>query len=56
MNQFRGIILLAAGVFALYQGWRVHTGRQALWAYGLGVLAIAVGLWRLIRKPDQRLM
>lgn len=56
MNQFRGIILLAAGGFALYQGWRVHTGRQALWAYGLGVLAIAVGLWRLMRKPDQRLM
>ena len=52
MNHFRGIMLLAAGVFALYEGWRIHTGNRALWAYGLGVLAIAVGLWRLIRNPD----
>jgi len=49
-------MLLAAGVFALYQGWRVHTGYQALWAYGLGVLAVAVGLWRLFRNPDRPLM
>jgi hypothetical protein len=56
MTQFRGIMLLAAGGFALYQGWRIHSGRQALWAYGLGVLAVAVGLWRLIRNPDQPLM
>jgi len=52
MTHLRGIMLLAAGGFALYQGWRVHTGMQALWAYGLGVLAIAVGLWRLFRNPD----
>jgi len=56
MNHLRGGLLLAAGGFALYQGWRIHTGRQALWAYGLGVLAVAVGLWRLIRNPDQPLM
>ena len=52
MNQFRGIMLLAAGGFALYEGWKIHSGRQALWAYGLGVLAVAVGLWRLLRNPD----
>ena len=52
MNHFRGIMLLAAGSFALYEGWRIHSGNRALWAYGLGVLAIAVGLWRLIRNPD----
>jgi uncharacterized membrane protein HdeD (DUF308 family) len=56
MTHFRGIMLLAAGIFALYEGWRIHTGRQALWAYGLGVLAVAVGLWRLIRNPDRPLM
>ena len=55
MNQFRGVMLLAAGGFALYQGWRIHSGRQALWAYGLGVLAVAVGLWRLLRNPDRPL-
>jgi uncharacterized membrane protein HdeD (DUF308 family) len=49
MNRFRGILLLAAGSFALYHGWRVHSARQALWAYGLGVLAIALGIWRLTR-------
>jgi len=27
----------------------VHSARQALWAYGLGVLAIALGIWRLTR-------
>jgi hypothetical protein len=56
MNHLRGVMLLAAGCFALYEGWKIHSGRQALWAYGLGVLAVAVGLWRLIRNPDQPLM
>jgi hypothetical protein len=55
MNHFRGIMLLVAGAFALYQGWRIHTGNHALWAYGLGVLAVAVGVWRLTRQPDRRL-
>jgi hypothetical protein len=45
-------MLLAAGGFALYEGWKIHSGRQALWAYGLGVLGVAVGLWRLLRNPD----
>jgi hypothetical protein len=56
MNHFRGIILLAAGGFALYQGWKIHTGKQALWAFGLGVLAIAVDIWRLTRNPDRPLV
>jgi cytochrome c-type biogenesis protein CcmH/NrfF len=55
MNQFRGVMLLCAGAFALYEGWKLHTGVHALWAYGLGVLAIGVGLWRLLRKEPPRL-
>ena len=55
MNQVRGILLLAAGGFALYQGWRIHTGSAALWAYVLGVVAVALGLWRITRKPPQPL-
>ena len=55
MNHFRGIMLLVAGGFALYQGWRIHTGNHALWAYGLGVLAVAVGVWRLTRREDRPL-
>jgi uncharacterized membrane protein HdeD (DUF308 family) len=53
MDYLRGIILLAAGCVALYSGWKVHTGHHALWSYGLGILAIAVGIWRLVRKPDR---
>jgi hypothetical protein len=56
MNQARGILLLAAGGFALYQGWKVHTGTTALWAYALGVVAVGLGIWRLTRKPPQRLV
>ena len=55
MTQLRGIVLMMAGGFALYRGWRIHTGQYALWAYGLGALAIAVGIWRLIRKEPERL-
>lgn len=49
MNLFRGIILIALGGWALYTGWHIHTGNRALLAYGIGALAILVGLWRLTR-------
>jgi hypothetical protein len=55
MNVVRGIIMLALGVFALYQGWTIHTGQRAMLAYSVAVLAIAVGIWRLTRKPPQPL-
>jgi len=53
MDYFRGLVLLGAGCFALYRGWKIHTGHYALWAYGLGLLAVVVGIWRLTRKPDR---
>ena len=56
MNHFRGILLLVAGCFALYQGWKIHTGSHALGAFGLGLLATAVGVWRLTRKEPPRLV
>jgi hypothetical protein len=55
MNQVRGVIMLALGGFALYQGWTIHTGQRALLGYGVGVLGIMVGVWRLTRKPPQPL-
>jgi hypothetical protein len=55
MNQVRGILLLAAGGFALYRGWKIHSGSTALWAYALGVVALALGVWRITRKPPQPL-
>ncbi len=56
MNQVRGIILIVLGGWAVFQGWRIHTGQRAWLAYGIGLLAVAVGLWRLLRKPPQRLI
>jgi hypothetical protein len=54
MNPLRGVVLIIAGCFALYEGWKLHdVGRPALWAYVLAVLAIALGVWRLTRPSDR---
>ena len=52
MNQVRGILLLAAGGLVLFQGWRLHgrSDHYTLLAVGVGLLAIALGLWRITRK------
>jgi hypothetical protein len=51
MNQARGIVMLLAAGIAFYRGWRIHTGPYAHMAFGLGVLALALAVWHLIRKP-----
>lgn len=56
MNHVRGILMLVLGAFALYRGWVVRTGQSAWLAYGLGLLAIAIGIWRLTRKPPRPLV
>lgn len=53
MSAVRGILMFALGVFAIYRGWVIHTGQQAWLAYGLGVLALALGVWRLLRNPNK---
>jgi hypothetical protein len=53
MNHLRGIMLLIAGCFALYQGWKLRAGHLAFYACGLGLLAIALGLWRLTRHSGR---
>ncbi len=53
MDQVRGVIMIVLSGFAFYQGWTIHTGDRAMLAYGVGVLALAVGAWRLMRKPPQ---
>lgn len=56
MNQVRGIFLLAIGVFALVRGWQLRFhGVMATWAWILGFVAIALGVWRLTRKPPRPL-
>ena len=56
MNAVRGILLFGLGVFALYKGWTIHTGEKAWFAYALGLAAIALGVWRLLRRPDKPLL
>lgn len=56
MNQVRGVIMILLGGFAFYQGWILHTGQRAWLAYGLGVVAVGVGIWRLTRKTPERLV
>jgi hypothetical protein len=55
MSAMRGIILFGLGVFSLYKGWTIHTGEKAWLAYGLGLVAIALGVWRLMRREDKPL-
>jgi hypothetical protein len=55
MDKVRGVIMIALGGVALYQGWTIHTGQRAILAYGVAVLALGVGIWRLTRKPPQPL-
>ncbi len=50
MNQARGIIMIVLGGWIMYMGWHSYTGNRSYFAYGFGVLAIAVGIWRLTRK------
>jgi uncharacterized membrane protein HdeD (DUF308 family) len=55
MNLVRGIFMLAVGVFVLYRGWVTHTGRAAWFAYALGIVAIALGIYRITRKAPRPL-
>jgi hypothetical protein len=54
MNHFRGILMLMAAAYALYRGWRLHTGEVSVMAYCLGVLALGLAIWHLTRKAPQR--
>jgi hypothetical protein len=56
MNAMRGVVLFGLGVFALYKGWTFHTGERAWFAYALGLVAIALGVWRLLRREDRPLI
>ena len=46
-------MLAAAGV-AIWKGWQIHRGETAILAYGLGAIALALGVWHLTRKAPER--
>jgi hypothetical protein len=46
------VMLLAAAV-AGWKGWQIHHGERAVMAYGLAVLAFALGAWHLMRKEPR---
>jgi len=48
--------MLIAGCFALYEGWRILTGKRAVFALILGLVALALAAWHLTRKPPKRLV
>jgi hypothetical protein len=55
MNRLRGVVMLIAGCFALYEAWRALSGQRAGVALALGVLAVALGVWHLTRRDPKRL-
>ena len=46
--------MLIAAALAIWKGWQIHRGEMAMIAYGLGALALALGVWHLTRKAPQR--
>jgi hypothetical protein len=50
VNRIRGIVMLIAAALAIWKGWEIHRGEMAVLAYGLGALALAMGVWHLTRK------
>lgn len=45
--------MLIAGALAIWKGWEIHRGEMAVLAYGLGALAVAMGVWHLTRKAPR---
>jgi hypothetical protein len=50
VNRMRGIVMLLAAAVAGWKGWQIHHGERAAMAYGLAMLALALGVWHIVRK------
>jgi hypothetical protein len=42
--------MLLAAAIAIWKGWQIHRGETAVLAYGLGAMAMALGVWHLTRQ------
>ncbi len=54
VNPVRGIVMIVAAAIAFWKGWQIHHGETAVLAYGLGAIALALGVWHLTRKMPMR--
>ena len=45
--------MLVAAAIAFWKGWQIHHGETAVLAYGLGAVALALGVWHLTRKAPR---
>jgi len=54
MNNVRGFVMLLAAGFAVWKGWKIHSGAHAWMAYGLAAAALAVAVWHLKRGTKGR--
>jgi hypothetical protein len=54
VNPVRGIVMLIAAAIAFWKGWQIHHGEMAVLAYGLGAIALVLGVWHLTRKAPAR--
>jgi len=52
-DPLRGAVMFLAAALALWRGWQIHRGPYALLAYGLALLAGAMGVWHFTRKPPR---
>ena len=52
MNHVRGFVMLLAAGFAVWKGWKIHSGPHAWMAYGLAAAALALAVWHLTRKTE----
>ena len=50
MNPVRGVVMVVAGAVAIWKGWEIHRGETAVLAYGLGAMALLLGVWHLTRE------
>ena len=53
MDKVRGILMLAVGAFALFRGFIMYGRANAWLAILLGLVAIALGVFRLTRRPPR---
>jgi hypothetical protein len=50
MNPVRGVVMVVAAAIAFWKGWEIHRGETAVLAYGLGAMALLLGVWHLTRE------